>query len=65
MLDRHWDFTKEGIVTPQLIKEATAAAGLEDIIQYLEVVPAFEAPDEEVYEGMKKTMAYLHAELDV
>ena len=64
LLDRHWDFTKEGIVTPELIKKATKEAGLEDIIQYLEVVPAFESTDEEVCENMKKTMDYLHRELD-
>lgn len=64
LLDRHWDFTREGIVTPDLIKKATADAGLDDIPQYLEVVTIFEVPDEEVYDGMKKTMDYLHAELD-
>ena len=64
MLDRHWDFTQDGIVTPQMIKQATEEAGLSDIVQYVEVVPAFEAFDDEVFEGMKKTMAYLHTELD-
>lgn len=64
MLDRHWDFTKEGIVTPELIKKATSEAGLDDIVQYLEVVTIFEASDDEVYEGMKKTMDYLHKVLD-
>jgi len=63
LLDRHWDFTKEGIVTPELIKKATSEAGLDHIVQYLEVVTAFETPDDEVYEGMKKTMDYLRKEL--
>jgi len=63
MLDRHWDFTKEGIITPELIKKATREAGLDHIVQYLEVVTAFEADDDEIYEGMKKTMDYLHKEL--
>lgn len=63
MLDRHWDFTKEGIVTPRLIKQATSEAGLDDIVQYLEVVTAFEETDDNVYEDMKKTMDYLHKEL--
>ena len=62
--DRHWDFTKEGIVTPKLIKRATKNAGLEDIVQYLEVVTIFEDDDDAVYDGMKKTMDYLHRELD-
>lgn len=64
MLDRHWDFTKEGIVTPEYIKKATEEAGLMDVVQYLEVVTIFEDEDDHVYEGMKKTMDYLHKELD-
>ena len=60
LLDRHWDFTKDGIVTPELIREATCNAGAEDIIQYLEVVTAFEADDDVVYDGMKRTMDFLH-----
>lgn len=63
LLDRHWDFTKEGIITPELIKKVTEETGMDDIVQYLEVVTAFESTDEEVYEGMKKTMDYLHKEL--
>lgn len=63
MLDRHWDFTAEGIIAPELIKKATKEAGLDHIPQYLEVVTAFESSDDEVYEGMKKTMDYLHKEL--
>lgn len=38
-------------------------AGLDDITQYLEVVTIFEDNDDAVYEGMKKTMDYLHKEL--
>ena len=62
--DRHWDFTSEGIVTPELIKEATHEAGLDDISQYLEVVTIYEDDDDAVYDRMKKTMDYLHKELD-
>lgn len=65
MLDRHWDFTREGIVTPEYIRRAVKEAGLEDIVQYLEVVTVFEDEDDHVYEGMKKTFDYLHRELDV
>lgn len=62
--DRHWDFThEEGIVTPELIRRATKNAHLDDIPQYLEVVTIFEDDDDHVYEGMKKTMDYLHREL--
>lgn len=63
LLDRHWDFTKTGIVTPELIKAATSEAGLDHIIQYLEVVTAFEADDDEIYDGMIKSMQYLQKEL--
>lgn len=63
MLDRHWDFTKSGIITPELIGQATAKAGLDDIVQYLEVVTIFESTDEAVYDGMKKTMDFLHQTL--
>ena len=63
MLDRHWDFTREGIVTPKYIRQATECAGLSHIPQYLEVVTIFEDEDDHVYEGMKKTMDYLRKEL--
>ncbi len=64
-LDRHWDFTHEGgIVTPELMKRATHDAGLDDIVQYLEVVTIYEVDDDRVYEGMKKTCEYLHREMD-
>ena len=61
--DRHWDFTREGIVTPELMKEATAEAGLDDIPQYLEVVTIYEDDDDAVLERMKRTMEYLRREL--
>ena len=65
LLDRHWDFThKDGIITPELIKDAVKKANLENITQYLEVVTTFEEDDDKVYEGMKKTMDYLHKELE-
>ncbi len=63
--DRHWDFTKEGIVTPELIKKATKVAGLDEITQYLEVCTAIEDDDDQVYARMKQTMDYLHRELGV
>ena len=64
LLDRHWDFTKEGIITPDLIKRTAEATGTENIIQYLEVVTVFEEADDKIYKGMKKTMDYLHKELN-
>ena len=64
MLDRHWDFTTEGIITPELIKKTVEATGTGDVTQYLEVVTIFEDTDENVYDRMKKTMDFLHKELD-
>jgi sugar phosphate isomerase/epimerase len=59
--DRHWDFTNPGgLLTPEFIMEKTKEAGLEDIVQYLEVVPPFEDTDERVYEGVKKSVALLN-----
>ena len=63
--DRHWDFTsKAGIVTPELILRATHDAGLDDITQYLEVVPIYEDDDDALYSRMKRTMDYLHKTLN-
>jgi sugar phosphate isomerase/epimerase len=59
LLDRHWDFTVEGILSPMAIKEATEKASLGDVVSYLEVVPAFESPDEEVREKIKKSLDIL------
>jgi sugar phosphate isomerase/epimerase len=59
--DRHWDFTNPGgLLTPEFIVEKTKEAELEDIVQYLEVVPIFEDTDEHVYEGIKKSTALLN-----
>jgi sugar phosphate isomerase/epimerase len=60
--DRHWDFTNPGgMLSPEFIVEKTKQAGLERIVQYLEVVTIFEDTDEHVYEGMKKSVELLKA----
>jgi sugar phosphate isomerase/epimerase len=59
LLDRHWDFTVDGILTPKIIKEATEKASLGNIVSYLEIVPAFESPDAEVLEKTKKSLDIL------
>ena len=64
LYDRHWDFTKEGLLNAQLIREVTKAAGMEDMIQYLEVVTIFEQDDDVVLEDMKQTMRLLHEMFD-
>ncbi len=62
--DRHWDFTKEGIVTGELIKKTLKNSGSMNIPQYLEVVTIFEDNDEDVLDRMKKSMKILHEMLD-
>lgn len=62
--DRHWDFTKEGIISEELIKTTIKNAQAEHIPQYLEVVTIFEDDDDVVFNRMKKTMDYLHKILD-
>ncbi|MTI61464.1 MAG: TIM barrel protein [Firmicutes bacterium] len=63
-LDRHWDFTKQGIISLELIKEITEKNKVSDLIQYLEVIYAFEETDEDVYQNLKKTMDLLHGSLE-
>jgi sugar phosphate isomerase/epimerase len=62
--DRHWDFTKEGIVTGELIKKTLKNAKAENIPQFLEVVTIFEDNDDEVLDRMKRSMKILHEMLD-
>jgi sugar phosphate isomerase/epimerase len=58
--DRHWDFTNPlGTLTPALIVQKTKEAGLDDLVHYLEVVPAFEADDDQVFEGIQKSVRLL------
>ena len=64
LLDRHWDFTSDGIVTPYLIKKVTEECGADDIIQYLEVITPFEAFDEDVYKNMKESIKILKTIFD-
>lgn len=59
--DRHWDFTVDGLVTPELIRDVTRKAGVEHMTQYLEVVTIFEDDDDEVLARMKASMEHLHA----
>ena len=62
--DRHWDFTKDGLVTPEMIRAVTMKANMAHVPQYLEVVTIFEDDDDEVLERMKATMAHLHTVFD-
>jgi sugar phosphate isomerase/epimerase len=50
--DRHWPFTAEhnadGRVDPGLVLDTLAGAGAQDVLLILEVIPAFEADDQQV-----------------
>jgi len=59
MLDRHWDFTKQGLLTTDLIRKITEEHNVAHLVQYVEVVYAFEETDEDVYENMRRTMSLL------
>jgi sugar phosphate isomerase/epimerase len=60
LMDRHWDFTHEGIVTPEYLRIVAESGLVDNVVQYLEVVTAFETPDQDVYAGMKITMEKLN-----
>ena len=59
LLDRHWDFTREGIVTPELIRQVAAMTKTEHLVQFAEFVYPFEATDEDVFDGVKRSMRFL------
>ena len=63
--DRHWDFTKDGIVTKECIEKSNAIKELDNCYQFLEVVPIYEDKDENVLVGMKETMNYLNNVFEV
>lgn len=58
--DRHWDFTKDGIVTKEYIEKSNSIEELDKCYQFLEVVPIYEDKDENVLVGMRETMKYLN-----
>ena len=55
--DRHWPFTAEhnadGRVDPGLVLDTLAGAGAEDVLLILEVIPAFEADDQQVISDLR------------
>jgi D-erythrulose 1-phosphate 3-epimerase len=55
--DRHWPFTPEhnaaGRVDPGRVLDTLAAAGVDDVLLILEVIPAFEADDEQVISDLR------------
>ncbi|RJE89561.1 sugar phosphate isomerase/epimerase [Paracoccus onubensis] len=61
LLDRHWNFTRKGIVTPELLAEFWNRHGLTDQTYFLEIIYPFEQPDDEVLSDMKNATRLLRA----
>ncbi|QRM57692.1 TIM barrel protein [Sinorhizobium sp. BG8] len=61
LLDRHWNFTREGIVTPERLAGFWNRHKLVDQTYLMEIIYPFEETDEFVLEDMKKAVALLKA----
>lgn len=59
MSDSHWGFTRDGIVTLDLIKSVSENTELKNLTQYLELIYPFEKNDDEVYQDVKKSIDIL------
>ena len=60
-MDRHWGFSRQGIVTPEMIRSVLKNPDAEGIVHYLEYCPAFETPNEEVIREVRDSVEYLRA----
>jgi sugar phosphate isomerase/epimerase len=65
--DRHWPFTAErnaaGRIDPGRVLDALAAAGADDVLLVLEVIPAFEQDDEQVLADLRASAGLWKAAL--
>ena len=59
LLDRHWNFTHEGIVTPQRLADFWNRNRLTDQTYFMEIIYPFEETDEHVLADMKASVALL------
>jgi D-erythrulose 1-phosphate 3-epimerase len=61
LADHHWPFTSErnetGIIEPGRVLDTLAAAGAEDVLLVLEVIPAFEQDDAAVLADLRASAA--------
>ncbi len=59
--DHHWPFTAErnriGRIDPGRVLDTLEAAGADDVLLVIEVIPTFEAPDETVVADLQETVA--------
>lgn len=60
-LDRHWSFTRPGVVTPAALQAHWVRYGHTDQTYFAEFVYPFEAPDQEVLDDMIAAMTLLRA----
>jgi sugar phosphate isomerase/epimerase len=60
LADHHWPFTAEhnagGRVDPGRVLDTLAAAGADDVLLILEVIPAFEADDQQVLSDLRASV---------
>ena len=65
--DHHWPFTAErnrtGRIDPGRVLDTLDGAGADDVLLVIEVIPAFEAPDESVVADLQETVAVWRAAL--
>jgi sugar phosphate isomerase/epimerase len=59
LLDRHWNFTREGIITPERLAEFWKRHNLTDQTYFLEIIYPFEETDENVLADMKASVKLL------
>lgn len=57
--DRHWDFTRDGIVEPEVAAALVRSSGLADRPIFLEVYYPFEQTDAAVLDGMRQSITRL------
>ncbi len=66
--DHHWPFTdarnREGRIEADRVLDALEAGGVADPLLFLEVIPAFEQPDDEVLDDLESSVAYWREALD-
>lgn len=59
VLDRHWNFTREGIITPERLSEFWKRHELTNQTYFLEIIYPFEETDEHVLADMKASVKLL------
>jgi len=68
LADHHWPFTAErnaaGRIDPGRVLDALAAAGAEDVVMVLEVIPPFEQDDRQVLADLKASVELWNAALN-